>query len=65
MTKEVDRREWGTKRGGGDAVYGLGFVGTLVYYMGHAHGFVPVLTGIGKSLVWPAILAYQVLNHFH
>ncbi|MGY1497415.1 hypothetical protein ACW4TU_12595 [Streptomyces sp. QTS52] len=62
---EFDRREWGSKRGGGDAVYGLGFIGALVYYCGQAHSFWPVITGIGKSLVWPAFLVYQVLNHLH
>ncbi len=48
--------------GGGNAVYGLGFIGALVYYIGHAHGFWPVCLGILKSLVWPAFLVYHLLK---
>ena len=47
---------------GGNAVYGLGLIGALVYYIGHAHGFWPVILGILKSLVWPAFLVYHLLK---
>jgi hypothetical protein len=48
--------------GGGDAVYGLGLIGALVYYLGHANSFQTVIMGILKSLVWPAVLIYHFLN---
>ncbi len=47
---------------GGDAVYGLGLIGALVYYIGHAHGFWGVVLGILKALVWPAFFVYHVLK---
>ncbi len=45
-----------------DAVYGLGLIGALVYYIGHAHGFWGVVLGILKALVWPAFFVYHVLK---
>jgi len=43
------------------AVYGLGFIGALVYYIQHATGFWNGLLGVLKALVWPAMLVYQLL----
>jgi hypothetical protein len=48
--------------GGGEAVYGLGFIGALVYYMQHVATFWDVIVGFVKSLVWPALLIYKVLE---
>jgi len=48
--------------GAGNAVYGLGLIGALVYYIGHAHGFWLVVLGILKSFVWPAFLVYYLLK---
>lgn len=50
------------KAGGGDAVYGLGLVGALVYYIQQADGFWPVVVGILKALVWPAFVVYDLLK---
>lgn len=49
--------------GGGGAVYGLGLIGALVYYIQHAHGFWAVVLGILKALVWPAFVVYDLLGH--
>ena len=58
-----NRKAWGNRgAGGGNAVYGLGLIGALVYYIQHAHGFWAVLLGILKALVWPAFLIYHVLK---
>lgn len=60
---EKNRSAWtGRGRGGGDAVYGLGLIGALVYYIQHAHGFWGVILGILKALVWPAFLIYHLLK---
>ena len=48
--------------GGGNAVYGLGLIGALVYYLQHAHGFWGVILGILKSVVWPAFVTYDLLK---
>ncbi|MCL5094353.1 MAG: hypothetical protein M1355_04445 [Patescibacteria group bacterium] len=46
----------------GGAVYGLGFIGALVYFIQHATSFWNGVLGILKALVWPALLVYQVLG---
>ena len=43
-------------------VYGLGLIGALVYYIQHATTFVMVLLGILKSIVWPALVLYKLLE---
>jgi hypothetical protein len=52
-----------TSRGGGDAVYALGLIGALVYYIQQADGFWSVILAILKSLVWPAFVVYDLLHH--
>ncbi|HJX59102.1 hypothetical protein A2V61_03240 [Candidatus Woesebacteria bacterium RBG_19FT_COMBO_47_8] len=44
------------------AVYGLGLIGALVYFLQQATTFSEGLLGILKALVWPAILIYRVLG---
>jgi hypothetical protein len=61
--KERDKRSWGNRSaGGGNAVYGLGLIGALVYYIQYAHGFWSVILGILKALVWPAFAIYELLK---
>lgn len=48
--------------GGGDAVYGLGLIGALVFYIQQAQGFWPVIKAILKALVWPAFVVYDLLK---
>ncbi len=49
-------------KGGGEAVYGVGFIGALIYYIQHAQSFGQGLLGFLKALVWPAVLIYKVLE---
>ena len=49
-------------RSAGQAVYGLGFVGALIYYIQHAATFGMGLLGVLKAMVWPAMLIYKVLE---
>jgi hypothetical protein len=55
-------RRWDHRGGGGNAVYGLGLIGALVYYIQAADGFWGVVLGILKALVWPAFLVYDLLK---
>ena len=56
-------RTWTNRgAGGGNAVYGLGLIGALVYYIVAADGFWSVILGILKALVWPAFLVYDLLT---
>jgi hypothetical protein len=57
-----DGRSWGKRSGGGDAVYGLGLIGALVYYIQAADGFWAGVLGVLKALVWPAFLIYDLLK---
>lgn len=65
MTATDTTRTRGTNRSGGDAVYGLGFIGALIYYVGHADGVWSGVLGVLKALVWPAFLAYDLLASLH
>lgn len=47
---------------GGGAVYGLGFIGALVFYIQQAEGFWQGVLGILKALVWPAFAVYELLK---
>ncbi len=48
--------------GGGGAVYGLGFIGALVYYISTATSFWMGVLGVLKAIVWPAFLVYGLLK---
>ncbi len=47
----------------GGAIYGLGFVGALVYYISTATGFWNGVWGVIKALAWPAFLIYELLRY--
>lgn len=44
------------------AFYGLGFVGAAVYFIQHAANFQDGIIGILKAIVWPALIAYKLLE---
>jgi hypothetical protein len=46
----------------GGGIYGLAFLGALVYYIQHAASFLDGLFGFLKALVWPAILVYKLME---
>lgn len=48
--------------GCGGALYGLGFLGALVYYLTTATDLMGGLLGIIKALLWPAFLVYGVMK---
>jgi hypothetical protein len=43
-------------------IYGLAFIGALIYYIQHAETFWQGVLGFFKALVWPAILVYKFLE---
>ena len=47
----------------GGAVYGLGFLGAVIYYISVATGFWVGVLGVLKALVWPAFLVFEVLKY--
>lgn len=50
------------KNGTSGAVYGLGLIGALFYYVSHATNFTTGVIGILKAILWPAFLIYQLLQ---
>ena len=59
-----DRRgRKGMKNNGvSSGVYGLAFIGALVYYFQHAATFGAGVLGFFKALIWPALLIYKLLE---
>jgi hypothetical protein len=47
----------------GGFIWFLGFIGAIVYYWQNANGFGEYVLGLLKAVVWPAILAYELLKH--
>lgn len=46
----------------GGGVYGLGFIGAVIYYISTATGFWDGVLGVLKAIVWPAFLVYKLLG---
>jgi hypothetical protein len=56
------RRTNQASSGGGNAVYGLGLIGALVFFWQQADSFGQYLLAILKALVWPAFLVYEAFQ---
>jgi hypothetical protein len=48
--------------GGGGAVYGLGFIGAAIFFIGKTTTFWVAVLGFLKAIVWPAYLVYEALK---
>lgn len=59
-TEKVECKCRGT--GSSEAVYGLGFVGALIYYITTATSIWMGILGIIKAIFWPALLVYGALK---
>jgi len=53
----------GNVAGVSSGVYGLAFIGALVYYIQHADTFVMGLYGLIKAMLWPAFVIYKLLEY--
>jgi hypothetical protein len=47
---------------GSGAIYGIGVLGALVYYLQNATSFWEGLIGIFKAIFWPGVILYEVLK---
>lgn len=47
---------------GSGALYGIGMIGALIYYLQHATTFLAGLIGIAKAIFWPAVVVYRVFE---
>jgi hypothetical protein len=48
---------------GGDAVYGLGFIGAAIYFIGHAATFGLGVLGFLKAIVWPVFVVMALMKY--
>ncbi len=55
-------KNWKGGSGTSSAVYGLGFIGALVYYIQHATSISSALLGIVKAIFWPALFVYKLIE---
>ena len=55
----------GAPAGGGGAVYGLGIIGSLIWFWQQASGFGEHIVAILKAFVWPAFLVYDAFKALH
>ena len=63
MEKRKDRAS--TRSGppvDGGAIYGLGMIGALVYFLGAARSGRDYVVALGKAVVWPALLVYRAFK---
>lgn len=49
-------------KGTSEAIYGLGFVGAVVYFFQHATSLWLGVLGLLKAIVWPALVVYNLLG---
>lgn len=57
-------RQRGAPPGGG-AVYGLGMIGAIVYFLQSAESRWDYFLALPKASVWPALLVYKWLKSFY
>lgn len=43
-------------------IYGMAFIGAVVYYIQHAATFLAGVLGVLKAIFWPAVIMYKVLE---
>lgn len=46
------------------AIYGMGFIGAVIYFIKTAAGFWAGVLGIIKAIFWPAVVLYKTLEYF-
>jgi hypothetical protein len=44
------------------AIYGIAFIGALIYFIKNATSFWMGCLGLLKAIAWPAILVYKLLE---
>jgi hypothetical protein len=58
----AEDKKWNRTPGPSSGIYGLAFIGAVVYFIQHATTFWGGVVGILKAAVWPAILIYKWLE---
>ncbi len=62
----VRKRQGAHKSSGAtSALYGMGLIGSAVYFIQASTSFSDGLYGLLKAVVWPAIIVYKLLALFY
>ena len=62
-TSPDHKRNRGCHNGGFfGGIYGMAFIGGVIYYIQHATTFWVGVLGILKAIFWPAVIMYKVLE---
>jgi hypothetical protein len=61
ITEQKPKKKSYTSTGNG--IYGLAFIGAVIYYIQHATTFWMGVVGFFKALVWPAVLVYKLMEY--
>lgn len=56
------KRKYGSSGACGGGIYGMAFVGALIYYISNATSFWVGAVGVLKAIVWPAMIVYKLLK---
>lgn len=59
---ETHDRHFYNKCTPGNGIYGLGLIGSAVFFISQATTFWQGVLGFLKALVWPALMAYEALK---
>lgn len=64
VSKEMKNGKWCGHHHGSqsEAIYGLGVIGALFYFLQSAVGFGPVVVAIAKAIFWPAFVVFKALG---
>lgn len=60
--RKFEKWKGGKCAGGAGCIYGLAFIGAVIYYIQLADTFWAGVLGILKAIVWPAMLVYKLLG---
>ncbi len=64
-TKIVCNKKWRKMNRGdasGGAIYALGVIGAIIYYIQHTDTFLIGAFGVLKAFVWPAFVVYKLIE---
>lgn len=64
MENKMKRQNWCRNGCGksGSAIYGLGLIGALIYYISTATSFGTGIIGVLKALIWPVFLVLELFK---
>jgi len=60
----VKKGKWSRESGGssGSVLYGMGFIGALIYFIQNADGFWVGVLGVLQAIIWPVLVVYKALE---